>query len=530
MTTEPTPKSRKGSWIIVGLVIAFFSLLFFGMVGVSRWANHVTIPLELRKIPERYSIQPEFVDRTPAPGHPPQSQAQSPAPPAAQAFFKAFQALQNAPPTDPYKQFFDQMSRDKVAGAFLEQFLNEKDQQGMAYAGRLRPFWRNSNPYAATVNGAYRNRLFAWIHAHRAAVDRLYQTLDFWVKARESSAAAPAGRAYFELRISRQPEIFQMIVADGRMRLAEGNDAGVARAGAALLEILAARMEYPGEEARFLGPSRLKDATNLLYTWIDSRRLEPAVAQSFKAELDRAAPLIFASDRLARQLKEQYQYNRREFLNRIENDPWNSSAFGWDVNQRYSVYYKDVYIFNKLVMLPLPGPWFQAAVKAMVNKKHAPELIPIFDRRWQAVIDRCSRSYAEIASLTLDAATKAWAGPLVYCFPHDNHPYPRTETEWYARAARFNLMRAALDLRLHPQAAELARSVDFRRAPNHPWRDPFTGQALRLIKKQSAPAATTTLIYSLGPDLKDQQGANDYGPEGNEFVSPEHDDLAIHAR
>jgi len=136
MTSEPTPKSRKPSWIFVGLVIAFLALLFLGTVGVSRWANHITIAPELRKIPAKYSIQPDIEDRSPAPRQPPQSQSQ----PAADPFFKAFQALQNASSSDPYKQFSDQLGREKVLGAFREQFLNEKDQQGMDFGGRLRPF------------------------------------------------------------------------------------------------------------------------------------------------------------------------------------------------------------------------------------------------------------------------------------------------------------------------------------------------------------------------------------------------------
>jgi hypothetical protein len=70
--------------------------------------------------------------------------------------------------------------------------------------------------------------------------------------------------------------------------------------------------------------------------------------------------------------------------------------------------------------------------------------------------------------------------------------------------AKIATTRAAVHVLLLQQEAGAAPAVDFS---NPIWRDPFGEQPLHL---ESGP--NHTLIYSIGPDLKDQQGRTAYDP------------------
>ena len=72
---------------------------------------------------------------------------------------------------------------------------------------------------------------------------------------------------------------------------------------------------------------------------------------------------------------------------------------------------------------------------------------------------------------------------------------------------KLNLLRAAVEWRLDHQSVPRNKNTDMAGDHENPWRDPFTEKPLQVDT-----ASSPTLIWSLGPDLKDQKGLLDYDP------------------
>ncbi|MCE5230064.1 hypothetical protein LLG95_10765 [bacterium] len=188
---------------------------------------------------------------------------------------------------------------------------------------------------------------------------------------------------------------------------------------------------------------------------------------------------------------------------------WKSSAYGYDL---------DTANFYEYWWVPNPRGDFQVprvhrmlatAIKAMNRRAAAPGI----EARQIDEEEQKSRIMA------------GWNWEVLHEHIKNNDPsqWLFTLEREYQSEAEFNLIRAALAWIKDKRSGEIARTMDLTKDYENPWRDPFIEKAFHVEETTSG-----TLIYSVGPDMEDQHGAN--LPEAFRGVIAPGGDIAIRIR
>lgn len=176
----------------------------------------------------------------------------------------------------------------------------------------------------------------------------------------------------------------------------------------------------------------------------------------------------------------------RQLLIKMLNSPWNSEFFlENDSNQRSR-------IRNALV----------AMKRARSMKSHADAMVRQYDDYILAKIEYSRLSYPEMAAQAPPQLSLPIPREKYFDFIFsDPNPLPQRKILRCLDETRLNLLRAALESKQGGHLPVGGAGLDLHGDPENPWRDPFTERPFKLVEATSA-----TLIYSPGPDLKDQNG------------------------
>lgn len=203
---------------------------------------------------------------------------------------------------------------------------------------------------------------------------------------------------------------------------------------------------------------------------------------------------VFPQDWNGAMLPIEYPAMRKRLIEKLTNTPWRTHFFGYDVKQKFNYYHKTAWGMD----WPRLDRMAETSLRAMRYKRDIARLITEHDQFFGAVMQLERQPWPEIVRM-----------PPV-SFPKDNPLFPKSSNENYYLAylidglrfeSELNLMRAAIEWKLAHAAPPAAITQE------SPWRDPYAEAPFQLTD-----GTTATLIYGLGPDLKDQNGLLSYDP------------------
>jgi hypothetical protein len=163
---------------------------------------------------------------------------------------------------------------------------------------------------------------------------------------------------------------------------------------------------------------------------------------------------------------------------------------------------------------------------AIWGKANAQEILSAYDDCWRERLT-CAKTFRRISQInplaTMEKTQRSAPFDVNWYWVNSIMPnFTLGDARSYAAEARANLCRAALRMALGEPFGgdDRAATMTLAGAPaasadrRSPWRDPFTDAPL-VLDATTSPA----LLYSLGPDLKDQRGLLAYDPT-NGALSP----------
>lgn len=190
----------------------------------------------------------------------------------------------------------------------------------------------------------------------------------------------------------------------------------------------------------------------------------------------------------------EYPAMRKRTIEKLTSTPWRTHFFGYDVKEKFYYYHKTAWGVD----WPRLDRIAETSLRAMRYKRDIARLITEHDQFFGALIQHASAPWPDIVRMP----------PVSY--PKDNPLFPKSSNQGFhlnylinglRHESELNLMRAAIEWKLAHAAPPAAITHD------SPWRDPYAEAPFHM-----SGATTATLFYSLGPDLKDQNGLLAYDP------------------
>lgn len=312
-----------------------------------------------------------------------------------------------------------------------------------------------------------------------------------------------------------------MLAAEARLRYQEG-DFAAARESIQDLYLLASLLR--SSDSTFEQGVLLywvREANRVVSLWLEDSSFPKSELAALQSTLNRIEPLLFPPDELGRIFTDHYLEMRSELVYFMSQNTWlwpfygwggyenvNGSMCGWPVE--YSEYHDLPWLgTTKVPNLP---KIFSHSHRAMFNRICSAAALKEYDTFYRQAIEWVGRPYPEFMrdKPRYDDPSHDRYFLMKRLRPTENTalPYfPEVKLRRLGAETRTHLLRLALGLRLEPARPLALKAETLPNQPHNPWRDPFTDAPLRTDTPTSP-----TLLYSLGPDLKDQRGALAYDP------------------
>lgn len=312
-----------------------------------------------------------------------------------------------------------------------------------------------------------------------------------------------------------------MLAAGARLRSQEGD---FAAARESVQDLYAVATLLRASDSYFYQSILLywvREANRVVSLWLEDSALPQSELASLQSTLNRIEPLLFPPDGMGRIFTDQYLEMRAEIVYFMSQDTWLSPLYGWggyeNVNGSMCGWPVDYSEYHDLPLLgttkvPILPKIFAHSHRAMFNRICSAPALKEYDKFYRQAIEWVGRPYPEFLR---DISRYADSSHDRYFLlrklrPTENTvlPYfPEVKVRRLVAETRTHLLRLALGLRLDSARTLALRREPLSAAPHNPWRDPFTEAPLR-----SDTPTSPSLLYSLGPDLKDQRGALAYDP------------------
>jgi hypothetical protein len=338
-----------------------------------------------------------------------------------------------------------------------------------------------------------------WMHAHVNLVNDILHFVD------TPGTVAPIPGEPFGSRMGLCNTLMQLLIADGWLKLHEGRADGVQSYLA--IYLLSEKCVYPdypysgGFWELILRNDYIMTSNRLIQEWIEDPIYPKKDVREVLNRLNQIQQkMISPESRRAdyqRIVEEDYAFQRQDLIKTLNELPWKSFMFGYDIDSNYDYYWPEIKGCH--FQLPRVDRMLPTVIKAMNNKRNAAQYVRTMDHQWEKALAWPTLTWPEIKKMMdTDTQSRQWWGSLPEMF------IIRLTAE-----TKLNLNRAALTWMIDPQSAMAASTVNFKKDPENPWRDPFTDQPFKMIK-----TPTQTLIYSLGQYLEDHQGRFSHDPNG----------------
>lgn len=278
-----------------------------------------------------------------------------------------------------------------------------------------------------------------------------------------------------------------LLTSNARIHLAQGRPEAAQQD---YLRLLALADKTPSEISIFYLNAFIGNVTG----WINNQAAPAPEWRRFIPPLDDYCQCKLMRERLRGELAATY-LGARDYWARRQGWRKTFSEQGADYPLHPAIYLGPIQI-------PDPRPRIKRAMTEVFYEERVPHWVERFDRQCQAILERAARPWPEASRIKMDEDEDK-TNLLAIC----SHLMSWSHDQALSNEAKANVLRAALRLMSGEGAGAAERSAEaVRKDPHSPWRDPFTEAPLRVVEE-----TTQTLIYSLGPDLIDQQGKVEYG-------------------
>lgn len=312
----------------------------------------------------------------------------------------------------------------------------------------------------------------------------------------------------------------RMLTSEGCRRLRAGDPTGAVRYWRGAVRILGPEFAEPAFAliTRLGAFASLDEVVSSVADLVGGENIPPEALEGLREILADAHRTAFAPGWIGEFYQINYPPFRRILGAECATGSWRSVTFGWDVD----VARPDVAARYRFTVAGLPLPRVDriaaTALDAMRNRRDAPRLLREYDTAVLEASRQEQKTWPELAKsheMFRYRSNPFAQTPLGSEFCN----IPRTAiSRTLFCETRLNLVRAAIEWRLAPADAKpdpAAMTIEGRESP---WRDPFAEAPFRA---KALAGGGGVLLYSLGPDLKDQQGQvefekfNPYGTPGD---------------
>lgn len=236
--------------------------------------------------------------------------------------------------------------------------------------------------------------------------------------------------------------------------------------------------------------------------------------QKLRDNLEQIELKLFPADVGARMIMADYFPMRQFIVHEMEQPTWKSMIYGWGgierVGESFCGQEVEYWFYADLPLvgtekLPYIPKMIAHATRAMNWRLDSAAALREFDAFHLRFIELAKGPFARYK-----AAVPEFDKPETYKHFLMRRMTPNlfeAQARWRVAVAHMHLNRAGMALRLDGREAANRERQNARENFNHPWRDPFSDEALKRDEQSSG-----TLIYSVGPDLLDQHGTITYDP------------------
>jgi hypothetical protein len=252
-----------------------------------------------------------------------------------------------------------------------------------------------------------------------------------------------------------------------------------------------------------------------LPSWLENPKIPQGEFAPFVESLDRFEATLNLPELNRRAIATSYLEMRSALLRELEKPTWRLPIYGWKRAEHPERYVTEL-------ALPFSRKHFQAPNLAEIliksslairNRQHAPEALKEYDRMNLKLIELQKLPFAQFVKekQVLDQRIYSSSAPQ-YFLAQQTPNLEEVRRRCLMAETLLHLGRLGFGLRVDPAKLLAKQNDDLTSQPHHPWRDPFTDAPLQ-VDRPSSP----TLIWSLGPDLKDQRGQMEYDPSNGTF-------------
>lgn len=255
----------------------------------------------------------------------------------------------------------------------------------------------------------------------------------------------------------------------------------------------------------------------VVQTCVEKFKFPSAELRELEPALEDAERVLLSPDRPRREMFESCRLERGPVVAAMASGTWRRKEFGWFADEMPQYYWLNFHLWRgRTLRVPHVFAYAKDAVRAIHNRRHAPEALRNYDRFYRLEIESSERfinGQPDTADWSHVENYSSFIFPLDAKSAQDLHEANLSQIagKYLLASAYMHLCRLGVAWRLDPHKTLARRNEDFRNDPFHPWRDPYNGKTLQMIETTSQ-----TMIYSLGEDRKDQGG------------SEKSDDVVIH--
>jgi len=295
------------------------------------------------------------------------------------------------------------------------------------------------------------------------------------------------------LNFLRSQTSVKILGAEALRLLVAGDEKGCAEQLAASYRLTRAVDKKPWLISELIAIAMGSITTQGINAWISYRPASPEILRTLLQELNYGMEETLSEGSMLAAFEDEYRIVRQHTV-RWLNTPWTSFYKDWD--------YHNKSWGERIVRAPVDAFY---SINARVN---ADKLLGLHDEMWGKIASDMAKpyhgedrtSYGEF----LDGFILAGKGYGPYAPAAAVPNFLDADPRRIVYKAKIAVTRAAVHVLLLQQDSDAAPAVDFS---DPIWRDPFGEEPLFL---ESGP--NHTLIYSIGPDLKDQQARTTYDP------------------
>lgn len=303
----------------------------------------------------------------------------------------------------------------------------------------------------------------------------------------------------------------KLLIAEGLIQAQEGNHPAARQA---LQDVFGLAGMLQGDDlimGRLILNALASTANRQLTLWIEKGDFPKSDLAPLLALMERFESATMIPEAFERSTAYEYLESRFRLVHdQLALPTWRAPLYGWDRDLNPRDYEAELHLPRMRTSITVPNvPHIVSkAFEAIRNREHSAEALQEYDRVYLKVIESMKHPFPQFIreeeKIMRDIDRR---NPRQFLVNAATPNYAEYRTRMLAGETRLHLNRVGLGLQVDPQTTRARRSESLAGDPHHPWRDPFTEKPLQLDETTSP-----TLVWSLGPDLKDQRGMINYDP------------------